>query len=126
MTDFLDIFDTESLSETGAWLHFEKPDGSGLAYHKDKPVRVKLKGPDAPEWQLFLREAQKSKDDESPEEERKREARLFASMTISNEVPGFEKGDKNYDMYYKYRDFRRQATTFLLKRRDFFKAAQSA
>lgn len=128
MTDnILSIFDTESASEDGAWLHLTKPGTEGeLAYAgKDKPLRIKLKGPDSDTWTSYQRKAIKSqgkKDTRSAKEIAREDAQLFARMTLELEnIPGYENAEFSglVDMYLKYKDIRMQALRFALNQENF-------
>lgn len=130
--DILSLFDTEKASESGAWLHLKLPTG-GLAYldgdAKKKPLRIRLKGPDSPEWQSYIRKARKSTEEMTPEDESKSESELYASMTLElQNIPGYtgENARPLTEMYSKHLDIRRQCTQFLFDRQAFFKAAQSS
>lgn len=130
--DILSLFDTEKASESGAWLHLKLPTGE-LAYldgdAKKKPLRIRLKGPDSPEWQAYIRKARTNTEEMDPETESKREAELYASMTLEvQNIPEYT-GDNARplpELYAKHKEIRAQCTQFLFNRQAFFKAAQSS
>lgn len=126
-TNILALFDTESKSEDGAWLHLTVPGTDELAYAdvaRKKPLRIKLKGPDSDIWTAFQRKAfakANDKDKRTNQEIAREDARLFARMTVAVEnVPGYDKPDADLvEMYLKYKDIRVQALTFVMKRENF-------
>ena len=135
-TNILQMFDTESASESGSWLHLTKPGTDGdLAYaekgNTDKPLRIKLKGPDSGTWTAFQRKAMKGsgkKDTRTAKEIAREDANLFARMTLETEnIPGFEVVDENviFDMYFKYKDIRMQALRWVMNQENFTQLAES-
>ena len=128
-TNPLAVFDTESQSERGAWLHLVTPGTDELAYADDarkKPLRIKLKGPESDTWATFQRKVMQQqdgkKDKRSVDEIKREDARLMARMTLAVEnIPGVDMADKETitSMYENYRDIRVQALTFVLHRENF-------
>lgn len=129
MNDILKAFDTESQSESGAWLHLSLPGTDGEPAYADKerkkPLRIKLKGPDSDTWTAFQRKALAQgdkKDKRTAKEIALDDSRLFAKLTLEAEnIPGFEKCDIDTmtDLYFKYKDIRIQALQFVLTRENF-------
>ena len=134
-SNILEMFDTESASETGSWLHLTKPGTDGdLAYADkgtDKPLRIKLKGPDSGTWTSFQRKAIKAsgkKDSRTSKEIAREDANLFARMTLETEnIPGYEGADEAalIDMYVKYKDIRIQALKWVMNQENFTQMAES-
>ena len=134
-TNILEMFDTESASESGSWLHLTKPGTDGdLAYADkgtSKPLRIKLKGPDSGTWTSFQRKAMKSsgkKDSRTSKEIAREDASLFSRMTLETEnIPGFEVVDENviFDMYFKYKDIRMQALRWVMNQENFTQPGES-
>jgi len=128
-SNFLDMFDTESASESGSWLHLERPDKRGVLCYLDKemavPCRIKLKGPDSEEWGSFSRQSQKDKEKKikrTNREDAVYEAKLWARMTIEIEnIPGYDKPDRNtlFEMYLKHKDMRNQALYWVVNQENF-------
>lgn len=126
MDDILKAFDTESISEAGAWLHLTLPGTDGVpAYldeEKTKPMRIKLKGPDCDIWMAFQRKAIASmgaKDKRTAKEIAQEDSRLFGRMTLEVEnIPGLDvlTVDSATALYLKYKDIRMQALQFVLDR----------
>lgn len=135
MSDILSLFDTETQSEEGAWLHLTIPGSDELAYldaEKTKPLRIKLKGPDSDTWTQFQRKAfakVNEKDKRTPKEIAIEDAKLFARMALAVEnVPGFDgaTSDKLFDLFFKYKDIRVQCLTFVMQRENFLRKPESA
>ena len=134
-SNILQMFDTESASETGSWLHLTKPGTDGeLAYAdktSDKPLRIKLKGPDSGTWTAFQRKAMKAsakKDTRTAQEIAREDSSLFARMTLETEnIPGYEGADESalIDMYIKYKDIRIQALRWVMNQENFTQLAES-
>ena len=134
-TNILTMFDTESASESGSWLHLAKPGADGdLAYADkttDKPLRIKLKGPDSGTWTAFQRKAMKDsgkKDTRTAKDIALEDARLFSRMTLETEnIPGYAATDHAdlVDMYFKYKDIRMQALKWVMKQDNFTQLAES-
>ena len=135
-TNILQMFDTESASESGSWLHLTKPGSDGdLAYaekgNTDKPLRIKLKGPDSGTWTAFQRKAMKGsgkKDTRTAKEIAREDANLFARMTLETEnIPGYEGADEAalIDMFIKYKDIRMQALRWVMNQENFTQLAES-
>ena len=134
-SNILEMFDTESASETGSWLHLTKPGTDGdLAYadkSTDKPLRIKLKGPDSGTWTSFQRKAMKAsgkKDSRTSKEIAREDANLFSRMTLETEnIPGYEGADEAalIDMYVKYKDIRIQALKWVMNQENFTQLAES-
>ena len=134
-SNILTMFDTESASESGSWLHLTKPGTDGdLAYADkvtDKPLRIKLKGPDSGTWTAFQRKAMRAsgkKDDRTAKEIAREDAKLFARMTLETEnIPGYEKADEAalVEMYLKYKDIRMQALKWVMQKENFTQLAES-
>lgn len=136
--NILKQFDTESVSESGEWLHLTIPGTDEHAYadeEQQKPLRIKLKGPDSNTWTSFQRKALRSdnkKDNRTPKEVSKEDAQLFARMTlevenISDDEIDYSEADKEQlvQMYLKYKDIRIQALTFVINRENFIKGSES-
>jgi len=130
MTDnVLSIFDTESASEAGSWLHLAKPGTGGEPAYADKehkkPLRLKLKGPDSDTWTAFQRKAMRQagkKDNRTAKDVALEDAQLFARMTLETEnIPGYENPDheKLIEMYRNYKDIRVQALQYVLDQENF-------
>jgi len=134
-SNILEMFDTESASETGSWLHLTKPGTDGdLAYADkgtSKPLRIKLKGPDSGTWTSFQRKAIKAsgkKDSRTSKEIAREDANLFSRMTLETEnIPGYEGADEAalIDMYIKYKDIRIQALKWVMNQENFTQMAES-
>ena len=128
-TNILQMFDTESASESGSWLHLTKPGTDGDLAYADKgsakPLRIKLKGPDSGTWTAFQRKAMKGsgkKDDRTAKDIALEDARLFSHMTLETEnIPGYSAADHAdlVDMYFKYKDIRMQALKWVMKQDNF-------
>ena len=133
-SNFLDMFDTEAASESGSWLHLERPDQRGVMCYLDKeknaPCRIKLKGPDSDEWGAFTRKAQKArgkKETRTNKEVALEESKLWSRMTIEIEnIPGYEKPDRNalFEMYLKHKDMRQQSLYWVLNQENFIQTAE--
>ena len=134
-TNILQMFDTESASETGSWLHLTKPGTDGDLAYADKgttkPLRIKLKGPDSGTWTSFQRKAIKAsgkKDSRTSKEIAREDANLFSRMTLETEnIPGYEGADEAalIDMYVKYKDIRIQALKWVMNQENFTQLAES-
>jgi len=134
-SNILQMFDTESASETGSWLHLTKPGTDGdLAYAgkgTDKPLRIKLKGPDSGTWTAFQRKAMKGsgkKDTRTAKEIAREDANLFARMTLETEnIPGYQDADEAalIDMFVKYKDIRMQALRWVMNQENFIQLAET-
>jgi len=134
-SNILQMFDTESASETGSWLHLTKPGTDGdLAYAEkgtDKPLRIKLKGPDSGTWTAFQRKAMKGsgkKDTRTAKEIAREDANLFARMTLETEnIPGYQDADEAalIDMFFKYKDIRVQSLRWVLNQENFTQLAET-
>ena len=133
MTDnILSIFDTESSSEEGSWMHLALPGTEGeLAYadkEREKPMRIKLKGPDSDTWTSYQRKALKAqgkKDNRTAKEIAREDAQLMARMTLAIEnIPGYSDSEFNslVDLYLKYKDIRIQALMYAINRENFTQA----
>lgn len=134
MSNILNKFDTESVSERGEWLHLTVPGTEEHAYlddEQEKPLRIKLKGPDSDTWTAFQRKALRAdnkKDKRTTKEIAKEDAQLFARMTLEVEnIPEYENPDRAQlvEMYTKYKDIRIQALTFVINRENFIKGSES-
>lgn len=134
MSNILNQFDTESVSERGEWLHLAVPGTEEHAYlddEQEKPLRIKLKGPDSDTWTAFQRKALRAdnkKDKRTTKEIAKEDAQLFARMTLEVEnIPEYENPDREQlvEMYTKYKDIRIQALTFVINRENFIKGSES-
>lgn len=127
MTNILKQFDTVSASEEGAWLHLRSPGTDERVYNgKNKPLRIKLKGPDCDAWTSFQRKAMKGqgkKDDRSLEDVALEDSKLFAKMTLAWENMPAEVGECNYEnaikLYLNYKDIRMQALRFVVAQENF-------
>jgi hypothetical protein len=127
MTNILKQFDTVSASEEGAWLHLCSPGTGERVYNgKNKPLRIKLKGPDCDAWTSFQRKAMKGqgkKDDRSLEDVALEDSKLFAKMTLAWENMPAEVGECNYEnaikLYLNYKDIRMQALRFVVAQENF-------
>jgi hypothetical protein len=125
--NLLSMFDTESASESGSWLHLAVPGTDGdLAYDgKGNPLRIKLKGPDSDVWTEFQRKAMRhagKKDTRSAKEVAKEDAHLFARITLDVEnIPGYDKPDREklVEMYTQYKDIRIQSLRYLMNQENF-------
>ena len=134
-TNILEMFDTESASESGSWLHLTKPGTDGDLPYADKgttkPLRIKLKGPDSGTWTSFQRKAIKAsgkKDSRTSKEIAREDANLFSRMTLETEnIPGYEGADEAalIDMYVKYKDIRIQALKWVMNQENFTQLAES-
>ena len=134
-TNILQMFDTESASESGSWLHLTKPGTDGdLAYADkgtSKPLRIKLKGPDSGTWTSFQRKAMKAsgkKDSRTSKEIAREDANLFSRMTLETEnIPGYESAAEAalIDMYIKYKDIRIQALKWVMNQENFTQPGES-
>jgi hypothetical protein len=134
-SNILQMFDTESASETGSWLHLAKPGTDGdLAYAgkgTDKPLRIKLKGPDSGTWTAFQRKAMKGsgkKDTRTAKEIAREDANLFARMTLETEnIPGYQDADEAalIHMFFKYKDIRVQSLRWVLNQENFIQLAET-
>ena len=134
-SNFLNMFDTESASESGSWLHLERPDKRGSLCYLDKemtlPCRIKLKGPDSEEWGSFSRQSQKDKEKKlkrTGREDAVYEAKLWSRMTIEIEnIPGYEKPDRNtlFEMYLKHKDMRTQSLFWVVNQENFIQGDES-
>lgn len=134
-SNFLNMFDTESASESGSWLHLERPDKRGALCYLDKemtvPCRIKLKGPDSEEWGSFSRQSQKDKEKKlkrTGKEDAVYEAKLWSRMTIEVEnIPGYESPDRNalFEMYLKHKDMRTQALYYVINQENFIQGDES-
>ena len=134
-SNILQMFDTESASESGSWLHLTKPGTDGeLAYadkSTDKPLRIKLKGPDSGTWTALQRKAMKDsgkKDTRTAKEIAREDANLFARMTLETEnIPGYEGADEAalIDMFIKYKDIRMQALRWVMNQENFTQLAET-
>ena len=128
-SNILQMFDTESASESGSWLHLTKPGTDGeLAYAEKgstKPLRIKLKGPDSGTWTAFQRKAMKAsgkKDIRTAKEIAREDSSLFARMTLETEnIPGFEGADEAalLEMFMQYKDIRMQALRWVMNQENF-------
>lgn len=137
-------FDTESICEEGAWMHLLIPDSEEKAYldaesaKPQKPMRIKLKGPECDHWQAFLRKsskpsAQEEAKKQDPSETKLHDAQLLAKMTLGwenipddNEKPIEFSKDSAIKLYMSYADIRRQALNFIMRRQNFTKGAAKA
>lgn len=125
--NILKQFDTVSASEEGAWLHLCAPGTDEKVYNgKNKPLRIKLKGPDCDAWTSFQRKAMKAqgkKDDRSPEDVALEDSKLFAKMTLAWENMPAEVGECNHEaaikLYINYKDIRMQALRFVMSQENF-------
>jgi len=134
-SNILEMFDTESASESGSWLHLTKPGTDGDLAYADKgttkPLRIKLKGPDSGTWTSFQRKAIKAsgkKDSRTSKEIAREDANLFARMTLETEnIPGYEGADEAalIDMFIKYKDIRMQALRWVMNQENFTQMAES-
>ena len=134
-SNILEMFDTESASESGSWLHLAKPGTDGDLAYADKaktlPLRIKLKGPDSGTWTSFQRKAIKAsgkKDSRTSKEIAREDANLFSRMTLETEnIPGYEGADEAalIDMYVKYKDIRIQALKWVMNQENFTQMAES-
>jgi hypothetical protein len=127
--DILSVFDTEASSEAGSWLHLSIPGTDGEPAYADKerekPLRIKLKGPDSDTWTSYQRKAMKSqgkKDTRTAKEIAREDAQLMARMTLDIEnIPGYAGSEFNslVDLYLKYKDIRMQALMYVINRENF-------
>jgi len=134
-SNILQMFDTESASESGSWLHLTKPGTDGeLAYAEKgstKPLRIKLKGPDSGTWTAFQRKIMKAsgkKDIRTAKENAREDSSLFARMTLETEnIPGFEGADESalLEMFMQYKDIRMQALRWVINQENFTQLAES-
>jgi len=116
-------------------LHLAKPGTDGdLAYAgkgTDKPLRIKLKGPDSGTWTAFQRKAMKGsgkKDTRTAKEIAREDANLFARMTLETEnIPGYQDADEAalIDMFFKYKDIRVQSLRWVLNQENFIQLAET-
>jgi hypothetical protein len=128
-SNILQMFDTESASESGSWLHLTKPGTDGDLAYADKgttkPLRIKLKGPDSGTWTAFQRKAMKAsgkKDIRTAKEIAREDSSLFARMTLETEnIPGYESADEAalLDMFMQYKDIRMQALRWVMNQENF-------
>lgn len=132
-SNVLALFDTESMSENGSWLHLNVPGTDEKAYadpdKKTKPMRIKLKGPESDTWVSFQRKAAKyqgNNDKRDNDQIKRDDAKLLASMTLDIEnIPGFENNrDSLFSMFLGYRDMRLQALSHVLDRENFIGMAE--
>lgn len=130
MSNVLQLFDTVSQSETGSWLHLERPDNGEKAYLDDagkQPLRLKLKGPDSKAWVTFVRKARKESESKKTVEETDLEdAQLMARLTLDwQNIPDAEgkpmkfNSDDAVGVYLRYKDIRIQALRFIQKQENF-------
>jgi hypothetical protein len=131
ITNILQMFDTESASESGSWLHLTKPGTDGELAYADKgttkPLRIKLKGPDSSTWTAFQRKAIKAsgkKDIRTAKEIAREDSSLFARMTLETEnIPGLkldeEEANGIFEMYLNYKDIRMQALRWVMNQENF-------
>jgi len=134
-SNILEMFDTESASESGSWLHLAKPGTDGDLAYADKgttkPLRIKLKGPDSGTWTSFQRKAIKAsgkKDSRTSKEIAREDANLFSRMTLETEnIPGYEGADEAalIDMFIKYKDIRMQALRWVMNQENFTQPGES-
>lgn len=133
----LQQFDTVSASEEGAWLHLTIPGSDEKAYldeAQEKPLRIKLKGPDSDTWTAFQRKAMRAKqNDKSVDETTNEDAKLFSKMTVSWENIPDDNGDEleftaenAIKIYRKYKDIRIQALRFVMDQANFTKRQPDA
>ena len=132
--NLLNQFDTESTSENGAWLHLVLPSTGEPSYldeKQEKPLRIKLKGPDSNAWVNFQRKALRNNDKNdrrTTKELANEDSKLFAKMTIEVEnIPDIEKPSEEQlvEMYVTYKDIRIQALTFVMNRENFTKGSEN-
>ena len=132
MNDLMKMFDTESISEAGSWLHLNVPGTKEKAYADEaqtKPLRIKLKGPDSDDWVSFVRKSQRSSSDEMSNKELvERDAELYKNMTLSIEnIPGHAMDEKSLlSMYAQYKDIRSQVLSHIMNRENFTLKPESA
>lgn len=129
------MFDTESASESGSWLHLTKPGTDGELAYADKasakPLRIKLKGPDSGTWTAFQRKAMKAsgkKDIRTAKELAREDSSLFARLTLETEnIPGFEGADEAalFEMFMQYKDIRMQALRWVVNQENFTQPGES-
>lgn len=135
----LSKFDTETISEHGAWLHLVVPGSEELAYadaEKTKPLRIKTKGPDSKTWVEFVRAStrKEGKDKRSYDEVAREDAQLLARMTLDwenmpvgpkDEIVPFDR-DVAVSVYIKYKDIRKQLLSHILDQQNFTQAQLTA
>jgi hypothetical protein len=131
MTNILQMFDTVSSSEKGAWLHLTIPGSEEKAYtdgdKQKKPMRIMLKGPDSDAWTAFQRKAMKSQGkDKTHEETILEDSKLFAKMTLAfDNIPNSAGGELTLThesaikLYINYKDIRIQALRFVMNQENF-------
>jgi hypothetical protein len=135
MNNLLQMFDTVSSSEKGAWLHLTIPGSQEKAYtdgkKQKKPMRIMLKGPDSDEWTAFQRKAMKTQGGESKwlkshEDTILEDSKLFAKMTIAfDNIPNADGGvlaftfESAVKLYMNYKDIRIQALRFVMSQENF-------
>lgn len=128
--NILNFFDTESVSENGAWLHFVHPHTKKPVYldkEKKKPFRMKFKGPQSDEWVSFIRKNRDSKAKPDYQDEKIKDAKVFTKMLLEWEnvpVEGGEptsKMDKDYafELFFKHKDLRDQALYHIIAHENF-------
>lgn len=134
----LDIFDTESKSESGAWLHLKNPATKQPVYldnDPDLPVRIRLKGPESRTWKKFLMKASREKDEGRRELDdiALQDAQLYAAMTMEwDNLPGADgepavfSRDLAVEVYRKHADLRNQMFRFIAERENFLESAPEA
>lgn len=138
MSNILNLFDTVSASEEGAWLHLRRPDNREPAYldeDQERPVRIKLKGPDSDTWTEFQRKALRGgKDNKTLEETVRHDAKLMARMTLDFEnIPDDDEEDgvaeysfeNAYKLHLDYKDIRMQAYAFINDQQNFTSGQRS-
>jgi len=133
MSSVLDIFDTESASARGSWLHLKHPVTGALMFidaEQKKPLKIKLKGPDSNEWILFMRQGRKdsASDVVDLDAEKDRDAKAYASLTLDMQnIPGVDKNnpDSVTAMYRSHKDIREQAFVHIVNRENFTGAPEN-
>lgn len=122
-SNILEIFDTESQSEAGSWLHLNTPGKYGVPAYADPdtkalPLRIKVRGPESDIWQGFRRKAmQMGKDNRTLEEVKRDDSKILARMTLDIEnFPGFDNTKEDLvRLYLGYQDVRRQVLLHILE-----------
>lgn len=140
----LSIFDTETASNKGATLTLLKPDTKEPALFKDKPITIRLLGPDSDVYTKHIqakskearRNAAKGKKESDLDFEKiKREAsELYANMVLSWDNMPTEDGKSTLDfskdaamaIFMKYKDIRIQVGNFIGEQENFIEASLKA
>lgn len=141
---FLSIFDTETASNKGATLTLLKPDTKEPALFKEKPITIRLLGPDSDVYTKHIQakakearhNAAKGKKESAIDFDKiKREAsELYAGMTLSWDNMPAEDGKSTVDFskdaalqyYMKYKDIRVQVGNFIGEQENFIEASLKA